>query len=373
MKKLYIGLMSGTSMDAIDAALVDFSNYPPQLIETHKSYLSDDLRHDLSRLCTTDSLKITQLAELDLRVAHAFTNATEQLLAKTDFSKQDVLAIGNHGQTVFHYPQHNYPFTLQIGDPNTIAEKTGITTIADFRRRDIACGGQGAPLTPAFHNFMFRTEKEDRIVLNLGGIANVTYLPANSNQRVLGFDTGPANLLLDKWTQKHHKQWFDEDGNWAANGTIDEELLQQLLADPYFHLAPPKSTGHDYFNLTWLTRQLATFNKELSPTVIQTTLCELTAASIGLAIQQLSSKQGRIVLCGGGCKNTYLKERLKNHCPNHQICLSNELGVPTEWLEAMTFAWLAKQTLEGQTSNLPSVTGAKNATILGGIYLKRES
>ena len=359
-------------MDAVDAALVDFSDPSPKLIKAHKSELSAELRRDLNSLCATDSPKITQLAELDLRIAHEFADAVKKLLAKTTFSANDILAIGSHGQTVFHYPQHPYPFTVQIGDPNSIAEKTGITTIADFRRRDIAAGGQGAPLTPAFHNFIFRHEREDRIVLNLGGIANITYLPANTNAPVTGFDTGPANLLLDKWIQKHsnHQQWFDEDGKWAASAAFDDGLLQQFLADPYFRLPPPKSTGHEDFNLAWLEAHLAALNKELSAATIQATLCELTAASIGLAIQQFNSKNRSIILCGGGSKNTHLKDRLKNHCQTHQISLSDEHGVPAEWMEAMAFAWFAKQTLEGKTSNLPDVTGAKNPTILGGIYLK---
>ncbi len=359
-------------MDAVDAALVDFAKPFPQLIATHKSELSEELRHDLTRLCETDSPKITQLYELDLKIAHQFVYAVKKLLAKTAFSKNDILAIGSHGQTVFHYPQHHYPFTVQIGDPNSIAEKTGITTIADFRRRDIAAGGQGAPLTPAFHNFIFRNEKENRIVLNLGGIANITYLPADISTAVTGFDTGPANILLDKWIQKQsqHQQWFDEDGKWAASTAFDKGLLQQFLSDSYFHSSLPKSTGQDYFNLTWLETHLAEFNKKLTPATIQATLCELTATSIGLAIQQFNSKSGTIVLCGGGSKNTYLKERLKHHCQTHQIVLSDELGIPSEWMEAMAFAWFAKQTLEGKTSNLPEVTAAKNPTILGGIYLK---
>ncbi|WP_218814817.1 anhydro-N-acetylmuramic acid kinase [Rickettsiella endosymbiont of Dermanyssus gallinae] len=370
MKKLYIGLMSGTSMDAVDAALVDFSDATPQLVATHKAHLSPELRGELNQLCASDSPKITQLAELDVKMAHAFADAAKALLVKTSFSEKDVLAIGSHGQTVFHYPQSPYPFSMQIGDPNTIAEKTGITTIADFRRRDIAAGGQGAPLTPAFHNFMFRSEKEDRIVLNLGGIANITYLPANAKSPIVGFDTGPANLLLDKWIYEHQRQWFDEDGNWAASTSFDDKLLQQFLSDPYFHLAPPKSTGHDYFNLNWLKSQLTQGKKSLSPATVQATLCELTAASIGMAIQQLNSEQGSILLCGGGSNNSYLKKRLESHCPKHQLYPCDDLQFPAEWIEAMAFAWFAKQTLEGKTSNLPEVTGARNPTVLGGIYLK---
>lgn len=375
MKKLYIGLMSGTSMDAVDAALVDFSNPNPVLLATHKSVLSDELKNDLNNLCQTELLKITQFAELDVKLAHIFADTVVALLKKNaSFSRSDILAIGSHGQTVFHYPQNRHPFTLQIGDPNIIAEKTGITTIADFRRRDIAAGGQGAPLTPAFHNLIFRSKKEDRIVLNLGGIANITYLPANAKASIIGFDTGPANLLLDKWIQKHsqHQQWFDKDGTWAASTSYDKKLLEQFLSDSYFDLSPPKTTGHDYFNLTWLEKHLQLFNKKLPPATIQATLCELTAVSIARAIQRFicGNNDGSIILCGGGSKNTYLKARLEKHCQPYQICLSNTLGAPAEWVEAMAFAWFAKQTLEGKTSNLTEITGAKNPTVLGGIYLK---
>lgn len=369
MKKLYIGLMSGTSMDAVDAALVDFSSHPPQLLSTHKSPLPDKLRHDLKQLYTADSIKIKKLAELDQKIALISVNAVKKLLKKTPFSTKEILAIGSHGQTVFHYPHlRPYPFTVQIGDPNIIAEKTNITTIADFRRRDITAGGQGAPLTPAFHNFLFRNEKEDHIVLNLGGIANITYLPANLTAPVLGFDTGPANCLLDQWIYQHLRHWFDHDGAWAASGTFDQALLQQFLTDAYFQLRFPKSTGPEYFNLHWLNAKLNSLDRSLSPEIVQATLCELIAVNVKQAIQQLGSTQGIILLCGGGSKNSYLKKRLVIHCTSHQLLLSDERKIPAEWLETMAFAWFAKRTLEGKTSNLPEVTGAKNATILGGIY-----
>jgi len=370
MKELYIGLMSGTSADAIDAALVDFSNHFPKLVTTHKSYLPTELRLDLNKLGEEGAVKILQLGALDVRMGHAFADTVKALLRKTSLLTRDVLAIGSHGQTVFHFPQYHYPFTMQIGDPNIIAEETNITTVADFRRRDIAAGGQGAPLTPAFHNFIFRSKKEDRIVLNLGGFANITYLPADPKAPVIGFDVGPANLLMDKWIYRHRKQWFDVDGSWAASAVFDEGLLQQFLSDPYFFLEPPKSTGHDYFNLVWLEQQLDRWNKSLQPSVVQATLCEMTAASIGTAIQQLDSTCGSILLCGGGSKNTYLKERLAYRCPGRHLRLCDDLGVPAEWMEAMAFSWFAKQTLEGKTCNLPEVTGARNLTVLGGIYLK---
>lgn len=371
MKKLYIGIMSGTSMDAVDAVLVDFSTDQPTLLATHKSPLSNSLREDLSKLYTTDSINIVKFAELDQKIALISVDTIKKLLVENKFSAQDILGIGSHGQTVFHYPHLvSYAFTIQIGDPNIIAEKTGITTVADFRRRDIAAGGQGAPLTPAFHNAIFRTEKEDTLVLNLGGIANITYLAADLKKPVLGFDAGPANCLLDRWINHHLKHWFDEDGIWAASATFDQGLLQQFLSDPYFRLNPPKSTGPEYFNLKWIQAQVTRLNRPVSPASVQATLCELVAISIARTLHTFKSTQGVILLCGGGSKNTYLRKRIQQHCHSHQLLLTDDRGVASDWVEAMAFAWLAKQTLEGKTSNLPEVTGTKNRTILGGIYLK---
>lgn len=358
-------------MDAMDAALVDFSTHPPKLLASYKSPLSDGLREDLNHLCNTDSINIVKLAELDQKIALLSVDTIKKLLAENKFSAQAISGIGSHGQTVFHYPHlSDYPFTIQMGDPNIIVEQTGITTVADFRRRDMSAGGQGAPLTPAFHNAIFRTEKEDTIVLNLGGIANITYLAADLKKPVLGFDPGPANCLLDKWIYHHLNEWFDEEGVWAASARIDPSLLQQFLSDPYFQLNPPKSTGPEYFNLKWIHSQLATLNRQLSPACVQATLCEMVAVSIAKTIQNFKSTQGVILLCGGGSKNTYLRERIQHHCHFHQLQLTDERGVPSDWVEAMAFAWMAKQTLEYKTSNLPEVTGAKNRTILGGIYPK---
>ena len=358
-------------MDAMDAALVDFSANQPKLIASYKSPLSDNLREDLIKLNGKDSINIVKFAELDQKIALVSVDTIKKLLAENKFSAHDVLGVGSHGQTVFHYPHlSNYAFTLQIGDPNIIAEQTGITTVADFRRRDMAAGGQGAPLTPAFHNAVFRTKKEDTLVLNLGGIANITYLAADSKKPVLGFDTGPANCLLDQWIYHHLKQWFDQEGGWAASADFDQALLQQFLSDPYFQLNPPKSTGPEYFNLKWIYTQLAKLNRQLPPASVQATLCELVAISIAKAIHGFKSLQGVILLCGGGSKNTYLRKRIQHHCHLHQLHLTDDRGVPSDWVEAMAFAWMAKQTLEGKICNLPEVTGAKRRTILGGIYLK---
>lgn len=371
LQKLYIGLMSGTSMDAIDAALVDFSSDQPSLLASYKSSLPYTLRKDLSKLYTTDSINMIKFAELDQKIALISVETIKKLLAESKFSAKDILAIGSHGQTVFHYPHlSSYAFTMQIGDPNIIAEKTGITTIADFRRRDMAAGGQGAPLTPAFHNCIFRSEKEDTFVLNLGGIANITYLPADLKATILGFDIGPANCLLDRWIHAHLQQWFDENGLWAASATFDKALLRQFLSDPYFHLKPPKSTGPEYFNCKWIQTHLAMLKRHVSPASVQATLCELIAVCIGKTIQTIKSTNGVILLCGGGSKNIYLRKRIQLHCHQHQVLLTDDRGVASDWVEAMAFAWIAKQTLEGKSSNLPEVTGAKKTTLLGGIYLK---
>jgi anhydro-N-acetylmuramic acid kinase len=368
MTELYIGLMSGTSMDAVDAVLVDFSDHAPHLMTTHSNPLPDNLRKELIALCTPSHDEINRCGAADVRVGKLFAETIKQLLAKANIAKKEIRAIGSHGQTIRHMPNGKYPFTLQIGDPNVIAQETGITTIADFRRRDIAAGGQGAPLAPAFHNYIFHNAQEERIVLNLGGIANITWLPKDIHLPVIGFDTGPANTLLDAWINKNLQKNFDENGEWAASGKVNLELLNLLLSDPYFQRPHPKSTGREYFNLVWLTNILEKYKKNILPQDIQTTLCELTAQSILQAITSLPLTAGKILVCGGGIKNTYLIQRLKHHANNFTIHSTEEFGVPPQWMEAMAFAWLAKQTLEKKAGNLPSVTGARELVVLGGIY-----
>lgn len=285
MRELYIGAMSGTSMDAVDAVLVELNDASVKLITTHSQALPTKLKNELIALCTPSENEINRMGSLDIQVAEIFATTISHLLQKTDLTAKDIRAIGSHGQTVRHEPNGEFPFTLQIGDPNVLAEKTGITTIADFRRRDIAAGGQGAPLVPAFHNKAFRKAGEDRIVLNIGGIANITWLPADLNLPVIGFDTGPGNTLLDAWVFKNLQKTYDEDGDWAKKGHIDSALLKTLLADPYFAKAPPKSTGREYFNLQWLASHLPS---QFTPQDIQATLCELTAVTISEAIKNSS-------------------------------------------------------------------------------------
>jgi anhydro-N-acetylmuramic acid kinase len=360
MNELFIGLMSGTSVDGIDAALVDFSNSQPQLIATYYQAFDPIMRNNILALCHPGDNEIKRLADLDVLLGKTFATTANTLLKNHNIPSKHIRAIGSHGQTVRHYPEQQ--FTLQIGDPNIIAAETGITTIADFRRRDIAHGGQGAPLVPAFHQFTLATEKHDRVIVNIGGIANITLLPAHS-KNIIAFDTGPGNILLDAWARKYLQQPYDEKGTWASQGKINSFLLETLLSDPYFKLSGPKSTGHEYFNLDWLNHYLS---NNLPPEDIQATLTALTAHSIVNAINQYLP-DSEILICGGGVHNDFLTQQLIQL--KSSTYSTQKYQIDPDWMEAMAFAWLAKQTLDGKTGNIPTVTGAKRAVILGGIYV----
>lgn len=363
----YIGLMSGTSMDAIDAALFLFHDDSVKLIDTHSIAFPETLKLQLVALLQNNNISLTLLGETDAMLGELFAEAVLGLLKKSSFSREKINAIGSHGQTIYHSPHGKYPFTLQIGDPNIIVAKTGITTVADFRRRDIAVGGQGAPLAPAFHAWLLPRDEKNQWVLNLGGIANITYLPANKNEKIIGFDTGPANTLLDQWCEKHTGKIFDKDGQWARNGKIIPALLKKLLDDAYFKKPFPKSTGREYFNLAWLSEKMIGISAESVD--IQATLTELTAKTIADAIIYNTTNTHILWLCGGGANNAFLIERLRSHLPYHAIYSTEKIGIHPQWIECAAFAWLAKQTLEKKPGNLESVTGADKKTILGGIYL----
>jgi anhydro-N-acetylmuramic acid kinase len=362
----FIGLISGTSLDGIDAVLVDFSDDRIQLLSTYHEPYSPSLLNELRRLSLPGENEIDRMGELDRQVGLAFADAVRHLLLQADVAADRVTAIGSHGQTIRHRPAADHPFSLQIGDPNTLAEATGITTVGDFRRRDIAAGGEGAPLVPAFHQAVFQSPGVARIVLNLGGIANITCLPAGESDAVIGYDTGPASTLLDGWTGRHLGEAFDRDGHWAAGGQPDPSLLERLLADPYFAQAAPKSTGTEYFNLDWLDARLP--DEPIAPQDVQCTLTELTAVSVADAIRKQGYEEAEVLVCGGGAHNRYLLERLRHWLPQASIDSSIRLGLDPDWIEAMAFAWLAKRTLAGLSGNLPSVTGAGRAVTLGGIY-----
>lgn len=363
-KPLLIGLMSGTSMDAIDAALVQFQpSHTIKLIDTVSTKMPCALKKTMTQL-SSQKIHIDLLGKTDTQLGHLFADTVLKLLKKTGAHATQITAIGSHGQTLFHQPNHRYPFTLQIADPNIIAAKTGITTVADFRRRDIALRGQGAPLTPAFHAYLFQNNHQDQCVLNIGGIANLTWLPKNKS--VIGFDVGPGNTLLDQWCFLHCKKSMDKNGAWAKQGKVNNALLRFLLEDTYFKKPFPKSTGREYFNLNWLNKKIKLFSKKISAMDVQATLVEFTAASIAHALTKLNASS--VWVCGGGAKNIYLMSRLQTLCPQHKIQSTAVIGIDPQWIEAMAFAWLAKQTLENQPGNLPSVTGATQKAILGAIY-----
>jgi anhydro-N-acetylmuramic acid kinase len=361
----YLGLISGTSADSIDSVLVSFHRGMPQLLASHSHPWPGALRERMLALAQGESAPdLDTLGRLDVEIAHGFAEASLELLERSGTPASAVRAIGSHGQTLRHRPGGDYPFTLQLGDPSVIAERCGIDVVADFRRADIAAGGQGAPLLPAVHAMLLARPGHARVVLNLGGIANITVLGADGS--VLGFDTGPANGLLDAWCLRQRGESFDRDGSYAASGQADEALLEQLLDDPYFALAPPKSTGREYFHLDWLAThpRLAA----LQPADVQATLLELTARSVAAAITQHAPDAGEVLACGGGVHNGALMRRLAELLAPRALLSTSRYGVDPDFLEATAFAWLARQRLLGLPGNLPSVTGARGPRVLGAIY-----
>jgi anhydro-N-acetylmuramic acid kinase len=363
---LYLGLMSGTSADGIDAALAQF---PPEggcrFVEGLTLPWDPLLRERLVALGQGGELaSLDELGDVDARIGLAFAAAAVALLQHSGVEAAQVKAIGSHGQTVRHRPSASPAFTLQLGDANRIAERTGITTVADFRRRDVAAGGQGAPLMPAFHLAMLGTADEDRAVLNLGGIANLTLIPRVGT--LLGFDTGPANALLDAWCERHTGHVYDADGAFAASGVVDEGLLARWRADPWFALPPPKSTGREQFHLAWVQQQIGDGQHVAAD--VQATLLELTAVTVADALQRDLPGAGRVLVCGGGVRNGHLMQRLAARLPGVVVESSARHGLDPDYLEAMGFAWLAQRTLDGLAGNLPSVTGATGLRVLGAIH-----
>jgi anhydro-N-acetylmuramic acid kinase len=363
----YIGLMSGTSMDGIDAVLVTVDAGTVTVLGHTYHPWPKDLKNTLKRLSLPGENEIDTLGVVDIEVANEFSRAAHQLLKQTGFRPEQIKAIGSHGQTIRHRPDALRPFTLQIGDPNQLAEQTGITVIADFRRRDIAAGGQGAPLAPAFHAAMLHHPTEERVILNLGGIANITVLPGNRDKDVIGFDTGPANTLMDAWIMHCQQHPYDQGGAWAASGRVDLELLEHLLNADYFKLPAPKSTGPELFNLAWLEQQGHKISS-YKPEDIQATLCALSIETISRAIEQHAPQCSRLICCGGGTYNTFLMEQLGLRLKGITVEDTTLHGIPPDQIEATAFAWLAYQTMEKHYGNLPSVTGASHPVILGGIY-----
>ncbi|MCB1675467.1 MAG: anhydro-N-acetylmuramic acid kinase [Halioglobus sp.] len=368
---LYVGLMSGTSMDAVDAALVSIDSAGTTLIATHLHPIPDPMRRQIAALSRTGPDEIERMGTLDRELGALFAVAALQLLRGASTPPARVAAIGSHGQTIRHRPPCNgrgtpQSFTLQIGDPNTIAEHSGITTVADFRRRDIAAGGEGAPLAPAFHAAAFARPDCGRAIVNIGGFANVTLL--DGARLGAGFDTGPGNSLLDGWIHRHRGEACDRDGRWAAGGTVVPALLERLLQHPFFSRRGPRSTGREAFHMDWLDECIGAQSPVPGPRDVQATLAELTAVSIARGIQSGPVDVAEVYLCGGGAHNRDLVNRLGRHLPGKRLDSTAGIGMAPDWVEAVTFAWLAHQTLRGLAGNAPVVTGARGTRVLGGIY-----
>lgn len=365
---IYIGLMSGTSIDAIDAALVAIDNGHVQLLHAINYPIPPPLQQAIAQLCQPGINEIERLSQADRQLGEQYAHAVHALLQQSGYHTNDITAIGNHGQTIRHQAHQSPRYTLQIGDPNTIAYHTNMTTISDFRRKDIAAGGQGAPLAPLFHQAFFKSTPAPRAVVNIGGIANISYL--NTDHYPTGYDTGPGNLLMDQWIQRHTQQRYDDKGTWAATGRVIKILLEQMLQDAFFSQRPPKSTGRELFNDRWLIHQLQIMRTDIpfKPEDVQATLLELTAQSISHEVNRLPIAPKDIFICGGGAYNTQLMKRLATLLHPTPVASTTALGMPPEWVEAAGFAWLAHQTLAAQPTDTTTITGADKPVVLGGIY-----
>ena len=355
-QEYYLGIMSGTSLDGVDIALMAFGE-KTQFIASQFTPMPADLRQDLLQLISQGNSTLQRLGELDQRLALLYANTVNHFLTSHQLQPQQIRAIGCHGQTVWHAPQGNFPFTMQLGDMNLLATRTGIDVVGDFRRKDMAFGGQGAPLVPAFHQAWFYDENWATVVLNIGGISNISVL--FPHQPIIGYDTGTGNALMDGWIERHLGKSYDADGQWAGSGNVRAELLTE-------------STGRELFNLVWLEKTLEKTTAllgEIPPQDVQATLLEFTAQSIALALNQLETPlPRRLLVCGGGAKNSLLMARLQSLLPQWQCRPTNDEGLDADYVEAAAFAWLAYRRIHNQPSNLPSVTGAKSAVSLGAIF-----
>jgi len=359
---LYIGVMSGTSLDGLDIALIEQAP-AIKLIATHYIPMPESLRAELLGLCASGPDEIARSAIAQQHWVTLAAQGINTLLDQQNLKPEDIRAIGSHGQTIRHEPARG--FTVQIGNPALLTELTGITVVSDFRSRDVAAGGQGAPLVPAFHEALFEAQPGNRAVLNVGGFSNLSLI--EPGKPVAGFDCGPGNVLLDAWIHQQRGDHFDRDGQWAASGKVEKTLLNELLSDPFFVTKGPKSTGREVFNLPWLAKHLSHL-PAFAAEDVQATLLELTALTIIESLQSAQSDTRELLICGGGAHNAALMARLANLLPNAKVSSTVAYGVDPDWVEAMAFAWLAHCCLEGIAANRPSVTGARGLRVLGAIY-----
>lgn len=360
----YVGVMSGTSLDGVDVVLAIIDENRVAQLASLSWPIPHTLKEAVLAVCQGQQLTLSQFGQLDTRLGCLFADAVLALMKQENLRPEDIVAIGCHGQTVWHEPQGDAPHTLQIGDNNQIVARTGVTVVGDFRRRDVALGGQGAPLVPAFHHALLAHPTEKRMVLNIGGIANISMLFPGAPVR--GYDTGPGNMLMDAWIWRQCGKPYDKDAQWASSGSVILPLLQQMLSDPYFSAPAPKSTGREYFNYGWLERHLANF-PGVKAQDVQATLAELTAVTIAEQILLCGGCE-RVLVCGGGGRNPLVMSRLSSLLPGTEVTTTDKAGISGDDMEALAFAWLAWRTLNGLPGNLPSVTGAANATVLGAIF-----
>ena len=368
-KELFIGLMSGTSIDGIDAALVAFDSANKlTVVETLFTEFEKATRDEINYTAQNNrALSRNQDSPLHEALARLYASACKNLLAKANIPASSVSGIANHGQTVKHEPDATPPYSLQLGDGQLLANLSGIKTVTQFRQADLAAGGQGAPLMPAFHNALFAGQANS-VILNIGGISNITCL----KKPVIGFDTGPGNVLLDQWIEQQLGLAYDKNGDWAKQGKVNTNLLKALLGDPYFSAMHPKSTGTDYFNLAWLASRYPSV-KSLAAQDVQATLVQLTVESVGDAIMQMNYTQGRVFVCGGGTNNPLIMQGLRDKLSAFDIQTTDALGVPSDWVEAVGFAWLGYCCAHGIKSNIPSVTGANCEVVLGEVFLPQST
>lgn len=364
MNNYFIGIMSGTSFDGVDAVIVTLNEGELKVVDAIAQPMPHALRTAVLRLSQAGPQSLEDLYRVDIQLGELYAETALALLKKAQLEPHEIRAIGLHGQTIRHFPEQAIPFTSQIGDPNTVVARTGITTVCDFRRGDVARGGQGAPLAPAFHQAYFYDPKEQRVVLNIGGFSNITLLPRNGT--VSGFDTGPGNVLMDAYMQTYCDKPYDIDGELAASGHIHERFLTQLLAHPYFTKTSPKSTGRDEFNLALIQDLLSSY--ELTPAAAMATLTELTARSITSAILDAQPDTNRLFVCGGGADNQYLMSRIAALLPGIVCGTTESIGLSHKLVEPCLMAWLAQQTLDKQSVNLSTITGSDKPAILGGVY-----
>ena len=364
----FVGAISGTSVDGLDLVLVEISSDIVEIKHAITVPFPDELRTRLIKLTTKPVEHIVELGRSHAELGHFIGEQVVQFVSTSGYSTSDIVAVGSHGQTVSHVPDGEFRYSFQIGDASRIAAISGIDTIADFRAADVASGGQGAPLVPILHERVFRSERVDRVVVNIGGISNVTYLPIARNNPTIGFDTGPGNALLDTWTHHHFERSYDHHGELANSGSTVKELLMQFLTDPWFDVEPPKSTGKEHFNLKYIHDQIQICGMKTNPVDTLATLTELTATSLSTAICKWCCDSGEVIICGGGRLNKFLMKRIEHHLPDHVLQTSDNLGIDGDAVEAATFGYLAHLFVNGKTGNIPSVTGANRNRVLGCLY-----